>query len=172
MSIIKRKHREVPRLNTAALPDLIFTVLFFFMIVTHMRTDNLRVKFQQPQGTQLTRLTKKSTTSHIYIGRKQEPASLGQTTEDKNVGESSTVQPFVIQLNDKMVTPADITDLMADARGRMTSEERKTQIVTIKADRHTPIGTLNQVKQALRQAKALNISYNATETEQKTRKNL
>lgn len=157
MSIIKRKHREVPRLNTAALPDLIFTVLFFFMIVTHMRTDNLRVKFQQPQGTQLTRLTKKSTTSHIYIGRKQE---------------SSTVQPFVIQLNDKMVTPADITDLMADARGRMTSEERKTQTVAIKADRNAPIGTLNQVKQALRQAKALNISYNATETEQKTRKNL
>ena len=157
MSIIKRKHREVPRLNTAALPDLIFTVLFFFMIVTHMRTDNLRVKFQQPQGTQLTRLTKKSTTSHIYIGRKQE---------------SSTVQPFVIQLNDKMVTPADITDLMADARGRMTSEERKTLIVTIKADRNTPIGTLNQVKQALRQAKALNISYNATETEEKQRKNL
>lgn len=152
MSIIKRKHREVPRLNTAALPDLIFTVLFFFMIVTHMRTDNLRVKFQQPQGTQLTRLTKKSTTSHIYIGRKQE---------------SSTVQPFVIQLNDKMVTPADITDLMADARVRMTSEERKMQTIAIKADRETPIGTLNQVKQALRQAKALNISYNATETDKK-----
>ena len=71
-----------------------------------------------------------------------------------------------------MVTPADITDLMADARGRMTSEERKTQIVTIKADRNTPIGTLNQVKQALRQAKALNISYNATETEEKQRENL
>ena len=168
MSIIRRKKRDVPRLNTAALPDLIFTVLFFFMIVTHMRTDNLRVKFQQPQGTQLTRLMKKSTTAHIYIGRKQEPTNPKQTAEVANSNMSSTIQPFVIQLNDKMVTPADITDLMADARGRMTSEERKMQTIAIKADRETPIGTLNQVKQALRQAKALNISYNATETDKKT----
>ena len=30
-----RKRRSVPELNTASLPDLIFTVLFFFIIVTH-----------------------------------------------------------------------------------------------------------------------------------------
>ena len=33
----KRRSHEVPGLNTSSLPDLIFTVLFFFMIVTHMR---------------------------------------------------------------------------------------------------------------------------------------
>ena len=30
MSLFNRRRREVPMLNTAALPDLIFTVLFFF----------------------------------------------------------------------------------------------------------------------------------------------
>ena len=35
--VFRRKKHEMPGLNTAALPDLIFTVLFFFMIVTHMR---------------------------------------------------------------------------------------------------------------------------------------
>ena len=33
MSMFKRKDHSVPVLNTASLPDLIFTVLFFFMIV-------------------------------------------------------------------------------------------------------------------------------------------
>ena len=33
----------MPGLNTAALPDLIFTVLFFFMIVTHMRSVPMKV---------------------------------------------------------------------------------------------------------------------------------
>ena len=39
----KRMLRDVPQLNTASLPDLIFTVLFFFMVVTHMRQTTLRV---------------------------------------------------------------------------------------------------------------------------------
>ena len=51
MSIIRRRRREVPELNTSSLPDLIFTVLFFFMIVTHMQTNAVRVRYDVPQGT-------------------------------------------------------------------------------------------------------------------------
>ena len=61
--------RQMPQLNTASLPDLIFTVLFFFMVVTHMRTVTLKVSFRVPQGTELTRLTKKTAVSYVYIGR-------------------------------------------------------------------------------------------------------
>ena len=50
----KKKH-EVPALNTASLPDLIFSVLFFFIIVTHMRQDDVRVKYRVPQGKELAR---------------------------------------------------------------------------------------------------------------------
>ena len=41
---IRRRRHEVPALNTASLPDLIFTVLFFFIIVTHMREETVQVK--------------------------------------------------------------------------------------------------------------------------------
>ena len=58
-------------LNTAALPDLIFTVLFFFITVTHMRQVTLKVKYRVPEGTELTKLTKKSAITHIYIGKLQ-----------------------------------------------------------------------------------------------------
>lgn len=50
MRMMKRRRRQVPDLNTAALPDLIFTVLFFFMIVTHLRDVELKVKYSVPQG--------------------------------------------------------------------------------------------------------------------------
>ena len=60
MSMFRRRLRhDVPALNTASLPDLIFTVLFFFMIVTHMRQVTLKVQYQVPAGTELTKLTKK-----------------------------------------------------------------------------------------------------------------
>ena len=39
------------------------------MIVTHMRKVTLKVRYQVPQGTELTRLTKKTAVSYIYIGK-------------------------------------------------------------------------------------------------------
>ena len=63
MRMFQRRRHEVPGLNTASLPDLIFTVLFFFMIVTHMQKETVKVKFRTPQGTELTRLTKKTSAS-------------------------------------------------------------------------------------------------------------
>ena len=151
--IIRRKYsrRFVPALNTASLPDLIFTVLFFFMIVTHMRKVTLKVQYRVPQGTELTRLTKKSAVTFIYIGR---PMTQQGAADN---------QPNCIQLNDKLASPADIIDYISDERNRMRPEDRQQMTVSIKADQHTKMQLLNQVKQALRHAKATRISYSATE---------
>ena len=64
-----RKRRSVPELNTASLPDLIFTVLFFFIIVTHMRQDEVKVRYRVPEGRQLTKMKKKAGVTHVYIGK-------------------------------------------------------------------------------------------------------
>lgn len=143
MSIYRRRMQGVPSLNTASLPDLIFTVLFFFMIVTHMRKTTLKVKYRVPAGTELTKLTKKSAVSYIYIGRSED----GKTR---------------IQLNDKYAEPAEITDYMAAERNRMSPEDVQAMTVSIKADRSTSMGVIADVKQALRRANALNINYSAT----------
>ena len=68
----KTGKREMPALNTSSLPDLIFTLLFFFMIVTTMREVTLKVQFTLPQGTELEKLEKKSLVTFIYVG---EPTS-------------------------------------------------------------------------------------------------
>ena len=70
MSMFGRREHEMPGLNTSSLPDLIFTVLFFFMIVNHMRTDVMKVRYQTPQGTELSKVKKMSATIHVYIGSK------------------------------------------------------------------------------------------------------
>lgn len=69
MMNFRKKSHSVPELNTSSLPDLIFSVLFFFMIVTHMRQVTLKVECRMPEGKNLTRLTKKSAVSRIYIGK-------------------------------------------------------------------------------------------------------
>ena len=151
MSMFKRRKYEVPGLNTASLPDLIFTVLFFFMIVTHMQKVAVKVKYQVPQGTELTRLTKKSAVSHIYIGKptKEMQAKYGTATQ--------------IQLNDKFASAPEVMDYISAEKKRMSPEDQKLMTVSIKADQDTKMGVITDVKQALRQAKALKISYSATE---------
>ncbi|MBQ7150578.1 MAG: biopolymer transporter ExbD [Prevotella sp.] len=150
MSMFKRTRREIPGLNTSSLPDLIFTVLFFFMIVTHMRKVTLKVRYQVPQGTELTRLTKKTAVSYIYIGK---PA----------VGSDIDKAKTAIQLNDKYATTTDIIDYIAAEKSRMTPEDQQQMTVSIKADKNTKMGIISEVKQALRKSKALKISYSATE---------
>ena len=151
MSRFRRQGHDVPGLNTASLPDLIFTVLFFFMIVTHMRKVTLKVKYQVPAGTELTRLTKKSAVTYIYIGRPSD--KLGKQT-----GSESR-----IQVNDKFSDVTGVTDYVATERNNMQAEDAKRMTVSIKADRHTRMGLITDVKQALRRAGALKVNYSAVE---------
>jgi biopolymer transport protein ExbD len=141
---IKRSH-EVPALNMASMPDLIFTVLFFFMIVTHMRSVPLKVVYQVPAGTELTKLTKKSSTTYIYIGK-----PLGQKDAKTS-----------IQLNDKIAPAEQVTPYVVAERKRMLPEDARNMTVDIKADRHADMGTITDVKQALRQGQAYRIHYSA-----------
>lgn len=150
MILDNRPRRSVPTLNTSSLPDLIFTVLFFFMVVTHMRKVTLKVKYTVPQGTELTRLTKKSAVSYIYIGRPNTPGRIPATDGS------------AIQINDKYATTADIVDYIAAEKRRMSPEDKTRMTVSVKADRNTRMGVITDVKLALRKANVRKISYSAT----------
>ena len=102
----KTGKRGMPALTTASLPDLIFTLLFFFMIVTTMREVSLKVEFKIPQGTELEKLEKKSLVTFIYVGK--------PTAEfRKKLGSESR-----IQLNDAY---AEVDEIQA-----YVTNERKT----------------------------------------------
>lgn len=151
MSMINRHKYGVPGLNTASLPDLIFTVLFFFMIVTHMQKVAVKVKYRVPQGTELTRLTKKSVVTYIYIGRPSD--DMGRVMG----------KDMRIQLNDKFASADEVADYVSVEKSHMSPEDQQQMLVSIKADKHTPLGLVNQVKQSLRSARVLRISYSAVE---------
>lgn len=141
MSIYRHRSHAVPELNTSSLPDLIFSVLFFFMIVTHMRTDLLKVHYQVPQGTQLNKLTHKSTVTHIYIG-----------TVDAS-------HQYFIQVNDKVVTTDELANYLKTERAHASESDAQNLSANISADSSTPMGLITDVKQALRKAGILKVSY-------------
>ena len=149
MAGFKRKEgREMVEMNTSSLPDLIFTILFFFMMVTTMREVTLKVKFVVPQGTELTKLEKKSVVSFIYVGppTDQLRAQMGSGTR--------------IQLNDRYAEPREVMDFVAAERKGMVNEG--DQVISIKADQHTHMGYITDIKEVLRKSWALKINYSAS----------
>jgi biopolymer transport protein ExbD len=143
----RRPDHSVPELNMASLPDLIFTVLFFFMIVTHMRDVEKQVQYQVPTGSEVEKLAHKGSVIHIYIGKPIDGSS----------------DEYCIQLNNQLATVSDIARFVETERKGMSEEDRERMTVSIEADRDVPMSVVNDVKQALRQSYALNVSYAASE---------
>lgn len=144
----KKGSREMPEMNTSSLPDLIFTILFFFMIVTTMREVTLKVKFVVPAGTELEKLEKKSAVSFVYVGppTDQLRAQFGSSTR--------------IQLNDRYAEPSEVMDFVLQERQSMS--DQSAQVISIKADQKTQMGYITDIKEALRKSWALKINYSAT----------
>ena len=143
----RRPDHSVPELNMASLPDLIFTVLFFFMIVTHMRDVEKKVAYEVPAGTEVEKAAHKSAVVHIYIGKPLD-------------GSSDT---YCLQLNNELTTVSGIRQFLDAERRRMSPEDQERLTVSIEADRDVPMSMIDDVKQALRHSFALNVSYAATE---------
>ena len=61
--------KEVPAISTASLPDIVFMLLFFFMVSTTMREVTLMINNGMPEAKEVTKLEKKSLVSNIYIGK-------------------------------------------------------------------------------------------------------
>ena len=143
--------KGMPELNTSSLPDLIFTMLILFMIVTTMREVTMKVQFRAPQATELEKLEKKSLVTFIYMGKPTQElqAKMGQETR--------------IQLNDRFADVSEVQDYIYQERENMKEEDQPFMQVSLKVDKDTKMGIVTDVKQALRQAYALNINYSAAQ---------
>ena len=147
----KSGKRGMPELNTSSLPDLIFTMLFFFMIVTTMREVTLKVQFRTPSATELEKLEKKSLVSFIYIGKPLPEYQVKMGAETR------------IQLNGEFAEVAAVQDYIYQERENMNESDQPFMKVSLKVDKDTKMGIVQDVKQALRKAYALNINYSAAE---------
>ena len=149
----KSGKKGMPELNTSSLPDLIFTMLFFFMIITTMREVTLKVQFHAPTGTELEKLEKKSLVTFIYIGKPTEELQKSMGSETR------------IQLNDRFADVSEVQDYIYQERENMKESDQPFMQVSLKVDKDTKMGIVTDVKQALRQSYALNINYSAQQRE-------
>ena len=148
MPIFKRSgKKEMPELGTSS--DIVFMFLFFFMVTSQLRSNEVKVKVKLPEATEVVKLERKDLSSYINIGSPtaQYQAQFGTDAR--------------IQLNDSFKTVDDIRDFIAAEREAMSEADRQLMTVSIKADQDVRMGIITDVKQELRRCSALKIMYAA-----------
>jgi biopolymer transport protein ExbD len=145
----KKGEKELPPISTASLPDIVFMLLFFFMVSTTMREVTLFVDIKLPEATELSKLEKKSLVSYIYVG---EPK--------KEFQKVFGVAPR-IQLNDQWANVGDVQDYIIAEREVRNEADQKKMIISLKIDENTKMGIVTDIKQELRKSAALHINYSS-----------
>ena len=141
--------KSMPGLTTSSLSDIVFMLLFFFMVTTSMRETENKVMVQLPDATEIAKLDRKDLTSYINIGPPVRHLQAQYGTDAR------------IQLNDSFKTSDEIRDFIAAERDAPSEADRQFMTVAIKADENVRMGIITDVKQELRRCSALKIMYAA-----------
>ena len=147
----KGGQKEVPAISTGSMPDIIFMLIFFFMVTTSMRETTLKVKMKLPAATEVQKLEKKSLVSFIYIGPPTNTKLYG--TEPR------------IQLNDSYARIDDIIPFVEQERMDRAEADRQKLTTSLKIHEEVRMGLVTDVKQELRKCGAFRISYSTRKGE-------
>ncbi len=141
----KKKGGELPAISTASLPDIVFMLLFFFMVATVMRDNSTMVENTLPAADQIEKL-KKDRTMFIYAGK--------PSAQYSNLGTEGR-----IQINDSFVSLDAIQPAVFEYIASLPEELKDRIVIALKVDKKTNAGIISDIKQELREANALKIMY-------------
>ncbi len=146
-----KKSGDMPPVSTASLPDIVFMLLFFFMTVTVMKSDDLRIENVLPNASEVKKLEKKDRIVYIHIGqpRKEYQEVFGTASR--------------IQVNDKFIAVAEVGSYVLSAIGEKPEALQRLVTIALKVDKNANMGLIDDVKEELRKVNALKINYTTYE---------
>ncbi|WP_111671477.1 ExbD/TolR family protein [Algoriphagus litoralis] len=148
MAKFKKKTNTSTSIPTSALPDIIFMLLFFFMVTTVLREQDLLVEQKIPQASQLQKLQKKTLISYLYIGKPKNTSLYGSEPR--------------VQANDVLISPPEIVQWVNQERDLLPESDRGFITISMKVDKDVKMGPISDVQTELRNADARRVLYAST----------
>lgn len=133
MTFEKKRANIKIEIPTTSMPDIVFMLLMFFMVVTTLREFTLLVQFKLPEAKALEKIENKRLIQYIWVGK-----------EGK------------IQINDSIVNLKEVEPIMYAKRQALPNV-----IVSLRIDKDADMGLVTDIQQELRKASALRINYSA-----------
>lgn len=144
MKAIKRKTQLQAQISTASLPDIVFLLLFFFMVTAVIRQDKQLVKYQVPKAKYLTKEERKILIRELQLGV---PAN-----------RAFGAVPLITD-GRKFLRIDDIAQWAEQERASIPEQYKDQMIVVIKADQAVEMGQISDVQQELRKVNARKVLY-------------
>lgn len=160
----KEDKKGAPGVNTASLPDIVFMLLFFFMVATTSKESDPTVKVVQPKGVRTTDMTpykQRSEIDFLYLGT---PVNKARAAKYKEMG----MEYLLFMDNVAQSTPDDLYNVNAIRRWKLDKFESKparmsepieSVITCVKADNGAPSGMIFDIRKELQEIDALTIAY-------------
>jgi biopolymer transport protein ExbD len=157
----KVDERSAPAMNTASLPDIVFMLLFFFMVATTTKETDPTVKYMAPSGSETEDLTpykQRSEIDFLYLGKPRNP----NRASAFEYGFALSLDNVVRAKADGLYTTNKVGEWKMDKFSSKPSRMKKPiegVITCIKADKEAPVGLLFEIRKQLQEVDALKIAY-------------
>lgn len=160
----KDNSKKAPGVNTSSLPDIVFMLLFFFMVATTSKESDPTVRVVQPKGVRTTDMTpykQRSEIDFLYLGT---PVNKARAEKYKEMG----MEYLLFMDNVAQATPDELYNVNAIRRWKLDKFESKparmsepieSVITCVKADQGAPSGMIFDIRKQLQEIDALTIAY-------------
>jgi len=157
----KDNKKAAPGVNTSSLPDIVFMLLFFFMVATTSKESDPTVKVERPIGVRATDLTpykQRSEIDFLYLGQPSNKNRIASFPFGYALFLDNVAQP----------TPGDLYTTNAVSNWKRDKFESKPSsmkepiqnvITCIKADKGAPTYMIFDIREQLEVINALTVAY-------------
>ncbi len=133
MKFKKKLAQTTQGIPTSSLPDIIFTLLIFFLVSTVLREVEIQVQYTLPEAVSVEKIDNKRLLSYLWIGKDER-----------------------IQVDDSIIPVEALSNIAYQKR-----MNNPNIIMSLRIDRGSRMGIVSDVQQELRRADALRINYSA-----------
>ena len=142
MSIRRKYKNEDAELDTGPLNDILFILMFFFLIISTLANPNV-IKMNNPRATSETKAKQSVIVSinknrDIYLGQQKIVFDSLESSLRKQLSYGDSIKPAVVINADSLVSWGDIVRIMQVAKklGATTSASGTCQIISLGIGRH------------------------------------
>ena len=145
--MIRKKTRAKAEISTASLPDIVFLLLFFFMVSATIKPMNDQVKLTTPNAQAMTKVNRKELIREIIIGK----------PINREVGDQE-----VISVDNRVIKKEQLTQWVMEQKETLPENLKDQMIIVIKADEYVKMGLVDDVQEELKKANARKVVYRTT----------
>lgn len=141
---IKKKLSSQSEISTASMPDIVFLLLFFFMVSATIKTEDDLLKIRQPKAHAITQVKKKFLIRELHVGY----------PKNEKYGQSPR-----ISAEDVFIDLPQLGNWVEEQKTSLGEYYGDQMIVMIKAHKEVDMGFIADIQQELRKHNARKVLF-------------